>query len=383
VDYITAFDTTGFETKFAAEVKNFDPLNYMDRKEARRLDRFAHLAVAASLQAVGQAGLKIDATNSSDVGIIIGSGIGGLNTLSQQVGVLLEKGPDRVSPFLSPMMIGDSAPGIVSIMLGARGPNYCTTSSCSSGSDAIGSAFEVLRRGDARVMLAGGSEAVVIPVAMATFISAHALSTRNDNPQAASRPFDAERDGFVMGEGAAIIVLEQMAYAQQRGATILAELAGYSASSDAFHITQPDENGAGGALAIRRALAKANIEPTEVDYINAHGTSTPLNDRGETLAIKSVFGEYSYRLPISSTKSMTGHLLGAAGAVEAGISILSIKNGIIPPTINLTHPDPECDLDYVPLKARVKRVKTAMSNSFGFGGHNSVLVFRQYGEDDA
>jgi 3-oxoacyl-[acyl-carrier-protein] synthase II len=378
VDRITAFDTTNFATKIAAEVKGFDPVNYMDRKEARRLDRFAQMAVAANLEAVNQAKLKIDASNSADVGVIIGSGTGGLDTLSQQVGVLLEKGPDRVSPFLTPMMIGDSAPGIISIMLGARGPNYCTTSACSSGADAIGSAFEIVRRGDATAMLTGGSEAVIIPIAVAAFISAHALSLRNDDPKGASRPFDAGRNGFVMGEGAAMLVLENMDYARERGATILAEMAGYGASSDAFHIVQPDEGGAGGALAIKRALAKAGLKPTEVDYINAHGTSTPMNDRSETLAIKSVFGEHAYRIPISSTKSMTGHLLGAAGAIEAVFSVLTIRSGIIPATINLTHPDPECDLDYVPLKSREARVRTAISSSFGFGGHNSVLAFREY-----
>ncbi len=380
VGHITAFDTTDFTTKIAAEVTNFDPLDYIDRKMAKRLDRFAQMAAAAGLQAVDQANLKIDTTNNNDIGIIIGSGTGGLGTLSHQVEVLLEKGPGRVSPFLSPMMIGDSAPAIVSILLGAHGPNYCTTSSCSSGSDAIGTAFEILRRGDAKAMLAGGSEAAVVPVATATFGSAHALSTRNDDPQGASRPFDAERDGFVIGEGAAILVLEEMSYAEERGAPILAEIAGYGASSDAFHITQPDENGTGGALAIRRALAKAGLKPTEVDYINAHGTSTPLNDRGETLAIKTVFGEHAYRIPISSTKSMTGHLLGASGALEAAISIFTIKNGVVPPTINLTHPDPECDLDYVPHKARTAKVTAVISNSFGFGGHNSVLAFRRYSE---
>lgn len=380
IDYITAFDTSGFDTKFAAEVKNFDPLNYMDRKEARRVDRFAQLAVAASLEAVKQSGLKIDPNNSSDVGIIVGSGIGGLATVSEQLLVLRDKGPGRVSPFLSPMMIGDSAPAVISIMLGARGPNYCTTSSCASGADALGCAFEIIRRGDARAMLTGGSEATVIPIALAAFNSARALSTRNDNPKTASRPFDAERDGFVMGEGAAILVLEDLDYARERGATILGEMIGYGASSDAFHITQPDENGSGGALAISHALAKAGIQPQDVDYINAHGTSTKFNDRSETLAIKAVFGELAYHVPISSTKSMMGHLLGAAGAIEAIISTLVINNGIIPPTMNFTHRDPECDLDYVPNEARQAKVRVAMSNSFGFGGHNSVLVFREFNE---
>ncbi len=380
MDYITLFDPEPFVTKFAAEVKGFDPFDYIGRKEARHMDRFVQFAVAASLQAVEQAGLKIDHDIENDVGVLIGSGIGGLSTLSTQVQVLLERGPSKISPFLVPMMVGDMASGEVSIALGAKGPNFCATSSCSSSSDAIGEACEIIRRGDALAMFAGGSEAAITPIGLAGFSAARALSTRNDEPQEASRPFDAQRDGFVLGEGAAILVLERLDLAIERGALILAEVIGYGASGDAYHITQPAEGGEGGVRAMRMALRKAGLEPGEIDYINAHGTSTPLNDKNETMAIKSVFGSYAYCIPTSSTKSMTGHLLGAAGAVEAVICILAIREGVIPPTINLTHPDPECDLDYVPNSARQAKVKTAMSNSFGFGGHNSVLVFREWPE---
>lgn len=379
VDFITAFDPEPFDTKFAAEVKGFDPTQYVDRKEARRMDRFTQFAVAASLQAVEQARLKIGANNAPEIGAIIGSGIGGLTTLYEQILVLSEKGPGRVSPFLAPMMVPDMGAGYTAIVLGVKGPNYCTTSSCASGSDAIGDAFETIRRGDAQAMLAGGSEAVINPIALAAFNSARALSTRNDAPQQASRPFDAERDGFVIGEGAAVLVLENLSFALNRDAPILAEVLSYGATADAFHITQPSEGGEGGARAMRMALNKAGLAVEEIDYINAHGTATPLNDRFETMAIKAVFGSRAYSIPISSTKSMMGHLLGAAGAAEAAICVLAIQHGLIPPTINLTHPDPECDLDYVPNQARPHQVRTAMSNCFGFGGHNSVLVFRRYG----
>jgi 3-oxoacyl-[acyl-carrier-protein] synthase II len=380
IDHITLFDASVLETKIAGEVKGFEPTNYMSRKDARHNDRFSQLAVAASLEAVEQAGLKIDGANKDDIGIVIGSGIGGLTTLFEQTKVLLEKGADRVSPFLIPMMMPNMASAQVSIVLGVKGPNLCTTSACSSGSDATGFAYETIKRGDAKVMITGGSETIINPVGVSAFNAMKAISTRNDEPQLASRPFDAERDGFVIGEGAGILILEDLTFAQARGAKILAEMIAYGASADAYHITAPLETGEGAALAVQRALDKARIKPGEIDYINAHGTSTLLNDKMETRAVKTVFGERAYKIPISSTKSMIGHLVGSAGAVEAAICIMVIQNGIIPPTINLTHPDPECDLDYVPNVARKAKVATAMSNSFGFGGHNSVLIFREYSE---
>ena len=382
VDRITLFDAGPFETQIAAEVKGFNPTDHLEHREARRMDRYTQFAVVASLQAVAQA--KIDLANNpseaGDVGVLIGSGIGGLTTLSAQMAVLAEKGPQRVSPLLVPMMISDAASGQVSIMLGAKGLNFCATSACSSGADAVGEACEVIKRGDARVMLAGGAEAAITPIGIAGFNSAGALSRRNDEPQKASRPFDAERDGFVMGEGAAVLVLESLPHALKHNANILAEVVAYGATSDAYHITKPSTKGEGGAKAMQVALKKAAMQPAEVEYINAHGTSTTINDRCETMAIKTVFGDYAYHIPISSTKSMMGHLIGAAGAIEAIICILAIQHGVIPPTINLTHPDPECDLDYVPNTARQKKVRTALSNSFGFGGHNSVLIFREYSE---
>ncbi|TEU03322.1 MAG: beta-ketoacyl-[acyl-carrier-protein] synthase II [Dehalococcoidia bacterium] len=380
VDYITQFDPEPLETKIAAEVKNFDPAQYMDRKDLRRMERFVHFAVAASLQAVEQSRLNIDATNAEGIGVVIGVGLGGLNTLLSQYQVFIERGADRVSPFLIPMMIADMASGQVAILLGAKGPNFCTTSSCASSSDAIGEAFEIVRRGDAQAMITGGSEAVINPLTVAGFNAARALSIRNHEPQKASRPFDAERDGFIMGEGAATLILESLPFATKRGALILAEVVGYGAAGDAYHITQPADGGEGGARSMRIALKEAGLEPGEIDYINAHGTSTPLNDKNETMAIKTVFGKGAYRIPISSTKSMVGHLLGAAGAMEAAISVLTIQNGVIPPTINLTSPDPDCDLDYVPNTARQAVVNTALSNVFGFGGHNSTLIIRRYGE---
>ena len=380
IDYITLFDAEPFDTKFAGEVKGFEPTNYINRKDARRMDRFSQLAVAASLQAVEEAGLKINSMNQDNIGVIVGSGIGGLTTLFEQIGVLLEKGPGRVSPFLAPMMISDMAAAQVSIALGVKGPNLCTTSACSSGSDAIGAAYELIKHGDTQAMIAGGTEAIINPVGVAAFNALKAISTRNSEPKLASRPFDNERDGFVISEGACLLVLENLAHAQKRGANILAEILAYGASADAYHITQPDEDGEGAARAMQVALNKAGLATTEVDYINAHGTATPLNDKMETIAIKTVFGNNAYHIPISSTKSMMGHLIGGAGAVEAAICIMVIQHGIIPPTINLTHPDPECDLDYVPNVARQAKVTTALSNSFGFGGHNSVLVFRRYSE---
>jgi len=380
IDYITMFDPTPLETKIAGEVKGFEPTNYINRKEARHMDRFAQLAVAASLQALEQSGIQINATNQYDIGIVIGCGIGGLTTLFEQIKILLDKGADRVSPFLIPMMIGDIAAAQVSIVLKVKGPNLCTTSACSSGSDALGFAYAIIKRGDAQVMIAGGSESIINPIGIAAFNAMKAISVRNDEPQLASRPFDAERDGFVIGEGAGILILESLTHARKRGANILAEIIGYGASGDAYHVTQPLENGEGAAKAMQMALNKAGLSPTEIDYINAHGTSTPLNDKMETRAIKSVFGDNAYHIPISSTKSMMGHLIGGAGAVEAAICLMVIQHGFIPPTINLTHPDPECDLDYVPNVARQAKVTTALSNSFGFGGHNSVLIFRKYSE---
>jgi 3-oxoacyl-[acyl-carrier-protein] synthase II len=380
IDYITLFDAQPFETKIAGEVKGFEPTNYMGPKDARRTDRFAQLAVAASLQALEQSGMKINTINQDNIGIVIGSGIGGLTTLFEQTKILLEKGVDRISPFLIPMMMPNIAAAQVSIVLGVKGPNLCTTSACSSGSDAIGVAYEIIKRGDAQVMIAGGSETIINPIGISAFNAMKAISTRNSEPQKASRPFDAERDGFVIGEGAGILILESLSFAQRRGAKALAEIVGYGASGDAYHITAPLESGGGAAKAMQMALDKAGVKPNEIDYINAHGTSTQLNDKMETKAIKTVFGAHAYKIPISSTKSMMGHLIGGAGAVEAAITIMVIQNGVIPPTINLTHPDPECDLDYVPNVARQAKVTTAMSNSFGFGGHNSVLVFREYSE---
>ena len=380
IDYITLFDPEALETRFGGEVKGFEATEYMSRKDARHMDRFAQLAVAASHEAAAQSGIQIDSDSQNHIGIIIGSGIGGLITLFDQMKVLLEKGPDRVSPFLAPMMIADIAAAQVSISLGLKGPNLCTTTACSSGSDAIGVACEIIKRGDAQAMLAGGSESIMTPIGFTAFNALRAISTRNSEPRLASRPFDAERDGFVIGEGAGVLVLENLAQARERGANILAEIVSYGASADAFHVTQPIETGEGAARAIQIALDKAGLNPSEIDYINAHGTSTQLNDRVETKAIKTVFGENAYSIPVSSTKSMMGHLMGGAGAVEAAICIMAIQNGIIPPTINLTNPDPECDLDYVPNVARRTTVNATLSNSFGFGGHNSTLIFQKYRE---
>ncbi|MFC1847547.1 beta-ketoacyl-ACP synthase II [Chloroflexota bacterium] len=378
IDYISHFDPASFDTKFAAEAKGFDPLAYVSRQEAHRMDRFTQFAVAASLQAVEAAGLTIDDSNREDTGVIIGNSVCGLLEVTEQFKVLKEAGPRKISPILAPTMSGDAAPVQVSLILGAKGPNYSPSSSCSSSSDSIGHSFTAIRHGEAKVMIAGGTEAPIMPICIAAFNSARALSTKNSDPQTACRPFDNERDGFVLGEGAAIVVLEDLDYALERGAPILAEIIGYSANSDAFHIIQPSPNGEGAGKALTLALKKAGISPDDVDYINAHGSATILNDKTETHAIKMAFGESAYRVPISSSKSMTGHLLGATGAIEAITCILAIKHGIIPPTLNLTSPDPECDLDYVPKKARPAEVTTAISNSFGFGGHNSVLIFHRY-----
>jgi 3-oxoacyl-[acyl-carrier-protein] synthase II len=377
---ITAYDTSQHRVHFGGQIKNFDPLLYMDRKEIRRNDPYEQLSIATSKQALEQAKLTITPEIADEVGVYIGSGIGGLVTLHDQFRVLHDKGPDRISPFFINMMIIDGAAGIVSIMLGAKGPNWAAVSACATSGNTIGEAWETIRRGDAKVMIAGGSEKAITPISMAAFDNMKALSRRNDDPQGASRPFDATRDGFIMGEGSGMLVLEDLEFAKARGANILAELVGYGCTSDAHHVTEPAPGGEGLARAMRRALQKAGLRPDEVDYINAHGTSTPPNDGNETKAIKTVFGEHAYRLAVSSTKSMTGHTLGAAGAVEAIISIQSILNGIIPPTINLHHPDPECDLDYVPNEARHATVNVAMSNVLGFGGHNTSLVFKRYEE---
>ena len=378
VSQITAYDTSDFGVHFAAEIKLFDPLRYMDRKESRRTDPYEHLAIATSQQALAQASLPITPQNADEIGVYIGSGIGGLSTLHDQFRVLREKGPSRVSPFCITSMIIDGAPGIVSIMTGAKGPNWAAVSACATSGNTVGEAWETIRRGDAKAMIAGGAEKSVTPLAMAAFENMTVLSRRNDDPQGASRPFDATRDGFVMGEASGMLILEDLEFARARGAIILAELAGYASTADAHHITSPAPGGEGLVRAMRRALQKAGLGPDQVDYINAHGTSTPPNDSTETEAIKTCFGEHAYRLAVSSTKSMTGHTLGAAGAVEAVISVMAIQTGIIPPTINLHHPDPVCDLDYVPNEARRAPVNVAMSNSMGFGGHNTCLIFKQF-----
>jgi 3-oxoacyl-[acyl-carrier-protein] synthase II len=380
ISEIIGYDISQYRVRIAAQVHNFDPLLYMDRKEARRNDPYEHLAIATTRQALAHANLQITDDIADDIGVYIGSGIGGLGTLHEQFRILYEKGPDRVSPFFINMMIVDGAPGIVSIMTGARGPNWAAVSACATSGNTIGEAWETIRRGDAKAMIAGGSEKAVTPIAMAAFDNMKALSRRNDDPQGASRPFDATRDGFVLGEGSAMLMLEDLEFAKARGANILAELVGYGCTSDAHHITEPVPGGNGLLRAMKRALQKAGLQPEQVDYINAHGTSTGPNDRTETMAIKECFGPAAYRVGISSTKSMIGHTLGAAGAVEAVICIQSILNNIMPPTINLHHPDPECDLDYIPNESRHATVNIAMSNSMGFGGHNTCLIFKRYEE---
>lgn len=375
---ITHFDTSEYKTKFAAEVKGFDSVALFGGKEARRMDRFSQFAVASAMQAVEHARLTIDDSNRDQIGVVIGSGIGGLATLYEQTLVLAERGPNRVSPFLVPMMLNDTGPGMVAIHLGVRGPNMAVVTACATGTNAIGEASKVIQRGQAEVVLAGGSEAAIVPISFAGMSVMNALSTRNDSPQRASRPFDATRDGFVMGEGSAVLVLESLEYALQRGAPILAEVRGYGATNDAYHISAPAENGAGAARCISMALKDAGLSITDIDYINAHGTSTPLNDKSETAAIKTVFGEQAYRIPISSTKSMTGHLLGASGALESAIAVMTLLEHCLPPTINYETPDPLCDLDYVPNQARPADIHTVMSNSFGFGGHNATIIFSRF-----
>jgi 3-oxoacyl-[acyl-carrier-protein] synthase II len=375
---ITLFDPEGLDSRIAGEVKNFDPTDYMEKKAARRADRFTQFAFVAADEALEQSGFEIKDGVNDNVAVIIGTAIGGITTLSEEFETMMSKGRRRVSPFLIPMMLADMASGQLSIRIGARGVNYSLVSACASGADCIGEAANIIRRGDSDVALAGGSEAAITPITMAGFAAANSLSECNDRPECASRPFDKDRDGFVMGEGAAVLVMEAEEHAIARGATILGEIAGYGATSDAFHVTQPDENGRGAGEAMRRALAQARLRPDDIDYINAHGTSTPMNDKLETRALKRVFGEYAHSVPISSCKSMVGHLLGAAGAMEAAVCIQAIQNGTIPPTINYTTPDPDCDLDYVPNTARAAPLRAVMTNSLGFGGHNASLVIRSY-----
>jgi 3-oxoacyl-[acyl-carrier-protein] synthase II len=375
IGHISLFDATNFSVKVAAEVKNFNPLSYLDPTTAKYSDRFTQFAVAASLQAIEHAKLRIDDSNKYDAGVLVGSGIGGVNTLQQQILVMNTRGPSRVSPYTVPMMIADNAASRVSIITKIMGPNLCLVTACSTGADSIGIAYKMIKHGEIKIMVAGGTDAAIAPIGVAGFQQAGALS-RNPDPLKASRPFDAKRDGFIMGEGAAVVVLESLDYARQRGATILAEIVGYGATSDAYHITQPAEGGDPAVKAIELALA--GIDRDKVDYINAHGTSTPLNDLSETRAIKKAFGDRAYKIPVSSVKSMVGHMLGAAGALEAVVCCKVIETGIIPPTINLEYPDPEWDLDYVPNKARTGKVNLTISNAFGFGGHNSVLAISKY-----
>ena len=377
---VTRFDPSQFETRIAAEVRDFDAELYVPPKEIRRMDRFIHYAIAVCKQAACQANLEITPDNADDIGVIIGSGIGGIEALSETVITIYEKGPGKVSPFAIPMILTDLAAGQVSIQMGMKGPNFAVVSACSSSAHAIGEAAEMIRRGQAKAMFAGGSEATVCKVGLATFGAMRALSTRNDEPEKASRPFDKLRDGFVLAEGAAALLLEDLEYAKARGATILGEVIGYGATSDANHVTAPAEGGEGAAKAMLQALKSAGLEPKDIDYINAHGTGTPLNEKYETMAIKRAFGDYAYKVPISSTKSMTGHMLGAAGAMEAIFCLKAIEQGIMPPTINQEVPDPDCDLDVIPNEARRKEVRRAMSNSMGFGGHNAVLIMQRYEE---
>ncbi|UOE56771.1 beta-ketoacyl-ACP synthase II [Cytobacillus oceanisediminis] len=374
---LTRLNADEYPAKVAAEVKDFNPEEYIDKKDARKMDRFTHYAVASSFMAVKDANLQITDENAHRIGVWIGSGIGGMETFENQYETFMKRGYRRVSPFFVPMMIPDMATGQVSIYLGAKGFNSCTVTACATGTNSIGDAFKVIQRGDADAMISGGAEAPITKMSVAGFCANTALST-NPDPKTASRPFDQNRDGFVIGEGAGIVVLEELEHALARGAKIYAEIVGYGATGDAYHITAPAPGGEGGARAMKMAIEDGGLKPEDIDYINAHGTSTDYNDKFETLAIKEVFGEHAYKLAVSSTKSMTGHLLGAAGGIEAIFTVLAMKEGILPPTINLENPDPECDLDYVPNKAREKEIKAAMSNSLGFGGHNATIVFKRY-----
>jgi 3-oxoacyl-[acyl-carrier-protein] synthase II len=378
VGLITGYDASEFPTRIAAEVKNFDPIAQFGSREARRMDRFSQFALVAALQAVEDANLTITDENRDRIGVVYGTAIGGIRTLLEQTEVFLERGPSKVSPFLVPLMLPDSGPGMIAIHLGVRGPNLAVVTACATGTNALGEAAEMIRRGQADVIISGGSEAAIVPVAMAGLGVMGALSSRNNAPEKASRPFDRERDGFVMGEGAGALVLESLDYAQDRKAKILAEVMGYGSTCDAYHISAPSENGAGAARCMRIAMESAGLQLDQINYVNAHGTSTILNDKSETAALKAVFGELVYQLPISSTKSMTGHLLGAAGALEAVLCVQTILHQVMPPTINYENPDPECDLDYIPNTARPAQVQHVMSNSFGFGGHNATLILSQF-----
>ena len=377
---IEHFDPSEFQTKIACEVKDFDATDFIDRKKARQLDRFSQFAMSAAQEALAQSNLNLENTDLKKVGVIIASGIGGISTLDAQATVLNERGPKRISPFLIPMMLPDMASGQISMALGTQGPNFCVVSSCSSGAEALGNAWKLINNDEAEIVIAGGAEAPICPLAVAGFNACQALSTNNENPTLASRPFDIDRDGFVMGEGSSVLILESEESIINRGAQPLAELVGYGATSDAFHVTQPHPEGAGAIEAMQRALSQAGLEPKDIDYINAHGTSTPLNDKFETMAIKKVYKNSAFGIPISSTKSMTGHLLGAGAALEAAFSVLSIQNGMIPPTINLTNQDPDCDLDFTANKSIEKNISNVMSNSLGFGGHNSSLIFKKFVE---
>jgi 3-oxoacyl-[acyl-carrier-protein] synthase II len=378
VTRITRFDVSAFATQIAAEVKGFDPLRFVDKKDVKKMDVFIQYAVAASQFAMDDSGLRITPANAPDVGVFLGSGIGGFSTIEREHKALLDGGPRRISPFFIPSAIINLASGQVSIRFGAKGPNLATCTACSASAHSIGDSFEIIRRGDAEAMIAGGSEAAITPMSVGGFGALRALSTRNDDPERASRPFDRDRDGFIIGEGAGVLILEALEHAQRRDAKIYAEIVGYGMSGDAYHITAPSEDGDGGVRVMRMALRKAGVRPEEVDYINAHGTSTPYNDRLETLAIKTCFGDHARTLAISSTKSMTGHLLGGAGGLEAGISALVVHHQCVPPTINIDTPDPECDLDYVPHTCRAMPVRYALSNSFGFGGTNAALLFKKF-----
>jgi 3-oxoacyl-[acyl-carrier-protein] synthase II len=377
---ITRFDASQFSARIAGEVKHFDPLQFVDKKDVKKMDVFIQLAIAATEFAMKDATLKVSPEHATRTGVFIASGIGGFSTIEREHKALLEGGPRRISPFFIPAAIINLAAGQVSIRFGAKGPNSATCTACSASAHAIGDAFEIIKRDDADVMIAGGSEAAITPMGVGGFAAMRALSTRNDEPHRASRPFEKDRDGFVMGEGAGVVILEELEFARRRGASIYAELVGYGMSADAFHITAPSEDGDGGVRVMQAALKRAGVEPRQVDYINAHGTSTPYNDRLETLAIKRLFGEHARTVAISSTKSMTGHLLGAAGGLEAGITVLAIRHQLIPPTINYETPDPECDLDYVPNVKRAAKIDYALSNSFGFGGTNGALLFKRFDE---
>ncbi len=377
---ITKFDTTGYPTRIAGEVRGFDPLKFVDKKEARRLDPYLMYAVAGAVMAVEDSGLDVAKVDGTRFGVLVGSGIGGITTLLDTHKTLIAKGPDRVSPFFIPMLIINMASGLISMRFGARGPNSSVVTACATGNHAIGDATRIIQRGDADVMIAGGAEAIIVDLTFAGFCSMKAMSTRNDDPTRASRPFDAERDGFVCGEGAGLMVLESLEHARRRDARIYAEVIGYGMTGDAHHMTAPDPEGDGAARAMAAALGDAGLAPAAVQYINAHGTSTPYNDKYETLAIKRVFGDHARRLAVSSTKSMTGHLLGAAGGIEAIASVLALHHGVLPPTINYEKPDPDCDLDYVPNQARKQAIEVAMSNAFGFGGTNATLAFRRFAD---